>query len=296
MRTLVHVDDTLMPMRALTVVTQCLRLYRPDVALISFFAFQAGVILSGRHPDVQAFAFGAVISGCSMNFVYSINSYMDRHVDAINKPHRPLASGALSLPVASRYCRTILLLALLLPLGLTRHPLVLGLSWLLPLLGWLYSCPPFMVRRRKLPSLLLIALAHHLPALIGFYLQQPDLPPPPHLFGLTFLFAMAVIPLKDLQDQRGDIAFAIENWAASLGVRPLILRSLFILLVNVLLIAMVPLAHQTRPFLLLLHATIIGWLGWALARPAFAQVVYARLLQSIGAVFLAFVLFRSFPH
>lgn len=232
----------------------CLRLYRPDVAVISFLAFQAGVLLAGSTVSFSSLGLGLIISLIPMNFVYSVNAYADRALDAINKPCRPLPSKRLHPTIARRYCIGLAALGLLLPLLVSTQWVMRAGFAALIVLGWVYSCPPLRLRRWPIPALLVIAAIHHLPALLGAWWGSGTTRPLPHILWFTFVFALALIPLKDIEDARGDAMCGVGNWAALLGIPRLMMASAAVLIINMAVLMLIPLPRWPQTCLIALHA------------------------------------------
>jgi 4-hydroxybenzoate polyprenyltransferase len=147
-------------------IASLLGLYRPDVAVISFGAYAAGLAFSGgsRPADLPV---GLAISLGSFNYIYSLNSIEDRHVDSVNKPKRPLPAGKLPVGVAQRYVTALLVLSVLYPLLVRTDAVNLALYLLLPLLGWAYSRPPLHLKTKLVPAAVSIACMYTTPVAIG---------------------------------------------------------------------------------------------------------------------------------
>lgn len=125
-----------------------LELLKPVTWFPPMWAFACGVVSSGLPPgrNLWTLTLGVVLAGpllCGSSQV--VNDWFDRHVDAINEPHRPIPSGrvpgrmglhlavfwsALSLIVASALGSTVLVAA------------AIGLA-----LAWAYSAPPVRLKQ-----------------------------------------------------------------------------------------------------------------------------------------------------
>ena len=99
-----------------------LELLKPVTWFPPMWAYMCGVVSSGVPISERwgAFALGVVLAGpvvCGMS--QAANDWCDRHVDAINEPHRPIPSGRMpgrwGLRIALAMSGLALLIAL--PLG-----------------------------------------------------------------------------------------------------------------------------------------------------------------------------------
>jgi chlorophyll/bacteriochlorophyll a synthase len=123
-------------------------LLKPITWFPPMWAFGCGVVASGE-PLAQRWALvlvGVLLAGplvCATS--QAVNDWFDRHVDAINEPHRPIPSGRIpgrwGLYVAVAW--TVLSLLVALALG----PWGFGAAVLGLLLAWAYSAPPLRLKR-----------------------------------------------------------------------------------------------------------------------------------------------------
>ena len=112
------------------------------------WAFACGVVASGVTMDGKwlLIAAGVALAGplvCATS--QAVNDWFDRHVDAINEPHRPIPSGRMpghwGLYIAIAWTALSLLFATVLgPWGFGAA--VAGLA-----LAWAYSAPPLRLKR-----------------------------------------------------------------------------------------------------------------------------------------------------
>ncbi len=123
-------------------------LLKPVTWFPPMWAFSCGVVASGV-PMAGHWALavvGVVLAGpmvCATS--QAVNDWFDRHVDAINEPHRPIPSGRMpgrwGLYVALLW--TLLSLAVSTALG----PWGFGAAVVGLLLAWAYSAPPLRLKR-----------------------------------------------------------------------------------------------------------------------------------------------------
>lgn len=120
---------------------------KPVTWFAPMWAYACGVVSSGVAPSSRAwFIIGGVVLAGPMVCAASqaVNDWFDRHVDAINEPHRPIPSGRLP-------GRTGLYLAIFWSLASLVLAAFLGV-WALSAgalavaLAWAYSAPPFRLK------------------------------------------------------------------------------------------------------------------------------------------------------
>ena len=133
-----------MSLPQLSAVTE---LFKPITWFPPMWAFACGVVASGV-PMQGKWVFAIVGVALAGPFVcatsQAVNDWFDRHVDAINEPHRPIPSGRMpgrwGLYIAILWTWVSLAVASVLgPWGFGAA--VLGL-----LLAWAYSAPPFRLK------------------------------------------------------------------------------------------------------------------------------------------------------
>ena len=125
-----------------------LELLKPITWFPPMWAFACGVVSSGVPilDDWMTAVLGVILAGplvCAMS--QAINDWYDRHVDAINEPHRPIPSGRVpglwGLYIAGVW--SLLSLAVAAVLGAW----VLVATVVALVLAWAYSAPPFRLKR-----------------------------------------------------------------------------------------------------------------------------------------------------
>jgi 4-hydroxybenzoate polyprenyltransferase/geranylgeranylglycerol-phosphate geranylgeranyltransferase len=115
---------------------------------------------------------------------------------------------------------------------------------LLPLLGLLYSAHPVRLKRYFILAVLTTSTILIIPILLGYYMNASGTSNL-SFFVALFIFCLAVIPLKDIEDIKGDTQHRCQNWYDKLGENRLLSFSLgglifdlflvFLLNMNVLL-------------------------------------------------------------
>ena len=272
-------------------IVQLLRLYRPDVAAISFGAYVFGLVAAGG-VELWELAVGFAISIVSFNYIYSLNSIEDRHLDRVNKPERPLAAGTLPLRVARRYVTVLLVLSLIYPFLVYANVTNLALFLILPILGWAYSSPPLRLRTRLIPALLSIVLMYLAPISIGFTYRL-DVLRDVHavILGYFFLFSISVIPLKDIEDVGGDQLLDSKNWRTTLGLRRLLALSLIGLVLSILLVVIAAIDPVVTRVLVALSGAATLLISAFIVFRLPPERLYRSLLLLLAALGIMFVIF-----
>ncbi len=207
-------------MYALKKISGFLRLYRPDVFLRFALLYLLGSFLAAGFASNPLYncLIALLISGISINFVYSLNSWFDADIDKINKPYRPIPSGLISRPQALTYAFLLLLLSLVYPFVLFGFSATAAWFLFFPVAGILYSNPLFSFKKRKLLALLLITSAILLTCSLGYFLNGGMLTSAFYIDAFeVVVICAALIPLKDISDVKGDTAGGADNWFAGRG-------------------------------------------------------------------------------
>ncbi len=173
------------------------RLYRADVALITFLSASAGYYLSGSLFSVHSFIRSLFISLVLYNFVYVINSIADYKEDSLNKPHRPIPSGNLSLFQAKVWAFLLFVVSvagsLLLFSGIKAM-----LALLVTLTAIFYSLPPFSLKKYPLTASFVTAWG------LGHPLFVTSNPTRVEATLAVIFAAFAATIFKDVSDVAGD--------------------------------------------------------------------------------------------
>ncbi|MEO1275006.1 MAG: chlorophyll synthase ChlG [Pseudomonadota bacterium] len=188
------------------------------------WAYGCGVISSGV-PLQQAWAaalLGALLAGpfvCAMS--QAANDWFDRHVDAINEPHRPIPSGRVpghwGLWIALAWSGLSLALASVL------GPWVFGATVIAMALAWGYSAPPFRLKQSGIWGAAACGLAYEgIAWFTGAAAVLAALPSWPVIAaaGLYSLGAHGIMTLNDFKAVEGDQAMGIRSLPVRFGVRP----------------------------------------------------------------------------
>ncbi len=122
-------------------------LVKPITWFPPMWAYLCGIISIGIWPDNWAHvALGTVLAGpivCGMS--QAANDWCDRHVDAINEPHRPIPSGR--VPGRWGLYVALAMSVLALVVGWQLGPWGFGATMLAVAAAWTYSAEPLRLKR-----------------------------------------------------------------------------------------------------------------------------------------------------
>jgi chlorophyll/bacteriochlorophyll a synthase len=199
-----------------------LELLKPITWFPPMWAFMCGVVSAGflepkRYPVVLAgmLLAGPMVCGTSQ----AVNDWFDRHVDAINEPHRPIPSGRMpghwGFYVAVVWSLCSLLLGTLLGIwGFAAT--VVGLA-----LAWAYSAPPLRLKRNGWWGNTAVAACYEgLPWFTGAAIVTGALPNV-SIIALAALYSVGahgIMTLNDFKSINGDMRTGINSIPVLLGL------------------------------------------------------------------------------
>lgn len=181
-------------------------------------AVSSGVVLRERWPFL---ALGLVITGplvCATS--QAANDWYDRHVDAINEPHRPIPSGRMPGTWGFRIALlwTALSLVAAIPLGLIGV-IAVGIALAF---AWAYSAPPFRFKQNGWLGNAAVGFTYEGLAWVtgAIVMLAGQIPATPILLlaALYSLGAHGIMTLNDFKAIEGDRAMGIRSLPAALGV------------------------------------------------------------------------------
>jgi chlorophyll synthase len=198
-----------------------LELLKPITWFAPMWALGCGVVSAGlpirEHWGAilaSVLLAGPLVCGTSQ----AVNDWFDRHVDAINEPHRPIPSGR----VPGRWGLAIAIgwtaVALLVAAGI--GPWVLAAAVLGLALAWMYSAPPFRLKRNGWYGNAAVGLCYEsLPWFTGaaaLTTVQPDwrIPLLALLYGIG---AHGIMVLNDFKAVDGDREMGVRSLPVQLG-------------------------------------------------------------------------------
>lgn len=197
-------------------ITPYLTIIRPLNALISFLSPMLILVISDASEDEVAWGI-ALLSGIVAAFVCAganvINDIFDLEIDRINKPHRVIASGAMSLMAARRYYVFLTGSAVILSAWINWA--VFGIVVFSVLLLYYYSV---YLKRTPIWGNLTVCFFTSVNFLAGgMAFDQTEHAWYPALF--TFLFQFGRELLKDVEDIEGDRVGGANTFPVLYGVR-----------------------------------------------------------------------------
>jgi len=198
-----------------------LELLKPITWFPPMWAFGCGIVsATGNHAvSWWLVALGVALCGplvCGTS--QAVNDWYDRHVDALNEPHRPIPSGRLpgqwGLYIACGWTALSLLAAI--PFGAFGFgATVAGL-----VLAWAYSAPPLRLKRNGWWGNSAVAVCYEgLPWVTGYTVVTGEVPPAPVLL-LAALYSFGchgIMTLNDFKSVAGDLRMGIGSLPARLG-------------------------------------------------------------------------------
>jgi chlorophyll synthase len=179
-------------------------------------AVSAGVPLSGQWPMV---ILGMVLAGpvvCGMS--QAANDWCDRHVDAVNEPHRPIPSGR--IPGRWGLWIALAMSVLSLAIGWLLGPWGFGATVLGVLAAWAYSAEPVRLKRSGWWGPGLVGLSYEgLPWFTGAAVLLGAAPRfEVVIIALLYAFgAHGIMTLNDFKALEGDRQHGVRSLPVVLG-------------------------------------------------------------------------------
>jgi chlorophyll synthase len=248
-----------------------LDLLKPVTWFPPMWAFGCGVVstgvaASGRWP---AIVLGVALAGplvCAAS--QAVNDWFDRHVDALNEPHRPIPSGR----IPGRWGLYIAIAWSLLSLSVATMlgPVVTGATILGLILAWAYSAPPVRLKKNGWWGNAACGFSYEgLSWVTGAAIMTGGAWPEPRTIVLALLYSLGahgIMTLNDFKSIDGDARTGIGSLPVRLGAeRAGLVACLFMTLAQIGVVAC--LAAWGLP----LQAAVVGLL-------VAAQVVLMRRL------------------
>ena len=199
-----------------------LELLKPITWFAPMWAFGCGVVsasvpVGNRWPMVVA---GVALAGplvCATS--QAANDWFDRHVDAINEPHRPIPSGR--IPGRWGLCIALIWTALSVEVAASLGPAVLAAAIVGLALAWAYSAPPPRLKRNGWLGNAAVALCYEgLPWFTGAAVMTGTMPDG-HIVLLAAIYSVGahgIMTLNDFKSVEGDREMGIDSLPVLLGV------------------------------------------------------------------------------
>lgn len=191
------------------------RLIVPEYIPMGITGMLVGAVAAlGTLPDIT-FWLGAL---CFVFIIAGYNSYnaiIDRDIDAMNKPNRPLPKGTLKEGDAFRVAAACYAISLLLALLVNGTFLIVALITVILTIA--YSHPLVHLKRRFLMgTLAAVTLYTFLAPLLGWALY-PENPLPMPVILFLFFFGLPNGVVKDYIDIAGDAYHKVKSLPVKLG-------------------------------------------------------------------------------
>lgn len=198
-------------------IVRCFRFIRPFTLLAPALGMVCGALVglsadpkgvSDWSPGAEGvflrIVAGAVLAAALNAFSNGLNQIFDLEIDRINKPHRLLPSGRISMPEAWRLSLVFLVIALSLAVWVNFQCFFVVLGGALGTV--LYSAPPIRTKSRGVWANLTIALVRGtLLPVAGWSTVKQVLQPEPWVLGAILgVYFLGAVTTKDFSDVEGD--------------------------------------------------------------------------------------------
>ncbi|HYW49973.1 MAG TPA: chlorophyll synthase ChlG [Gemmatimonadaceae bacterium] len=224
----------------------------PPVWAFSCGVVSAGVDMTGRWP---LFALGIALTGpLSCAASQAVNDWFDRHVDAINEPHRPIPSGR--IPGAWGLVIAIVWSALALAVGAAFGTAGLIATCIAVVLSWAYSAPPVRLKADGWFGNAAVGLTYEgLAWVTGAVVMLGTLPGPRTLLValLYSIGAHGIMTLNDFKAIEGDQRLGVHSLPVQLGAERAARLACIVMLLPQVIAATLLLFAWNRP----MHAVVL---------------------------------------
>jgi len=200
-----------------------LELFKPITWFPPMWAFACGVVSSGAslRDNWTTLLLGVLLTGplvCATS--QAVNDWFDRHVDAINEPHRPIPSGRVpgrwGLHIGIVWSLVSLLVAAWLGV-VVFCAAIIGLA-----LAWAYSAPPFRLKQNAWYGYAACGACYEgLPWITGAAVMLAGAVPDARIFAAAILYSIGahgIMTLNDFKAVEGDTATGLKSLPVTMGV------------------------------------------------------------------------------
>jgi chlorophyll synthase len=198
-----------------------LELIKPITWFPPMWAYLCGAVSSGASPSGHwlPVILGVVLAGpivCGMS--QAANDWCDRHVDAINEPHRPIPSGR--IPGRWGLWIALAMSVLSLAVGTALGPWGFAATVVAVLAAWAYSVEPIRLKRSGWWGPGLVGLSYEsLPWFTGAAVLAAGLPGW-EIVVIALLYgigAHGIMTLNDFKALEGDRQMGVNSLPVTLG-------------------------------------------------------------------------------
>ena len=210
-----------LPERTFPEPAAMLQLIKPITWFPPMWAYLCGAVSSGASPNGQwlLVILGVILAGpivCGMS--QAANDWCDRHVDAINEPHRPIPSGR--IPERWGLGIAVAMSVLSLFFGAQLGPWGFGATVLGVLSAWAYSVEPIRLKRSGWWGPGLVGLSYEsLPWFTGAAVLSAGAPST-QIVVIALLYgigAHGIMTLNDFKALEGDRQMGVNSLPVTLG-------------------------------------------------------------------------------
>lgn len=199
-----------------------LELMKPITWFPPMWAFLCGAVSSGVGLEGRGWfvAGGVLLAGplvCGTS--QAVNDWFDRHVDAINEPHRPIPSGR----IPGRWGLYIACLATLVSAGVAwlLGPLVFVAALIGLAFAWAYSAPPLRLKANGWIGPLVCALTYEGLSWFTGAAVMLGHAPPVEVGIILFMYSLGaygIMALNDFKAVEGDRQTGLASLPVVMGV------------------------------------------------------------------------------
>jgi len=199
-------------------------LFKPITWFPPMWAFACGVVASAAPMNGQwhLLLLGVLLAGpmvCATS--QAVNDWFDRHVDAINEPHRPIPSGR--IPGRWGLYLALLWTVLSLVVGLALGPVGLLATALALALAWAYSAPPLRLKANGWWGNAACGISYEgIAWLTGAAIMAGGVWPESRSLLLAALYSVGthgIMTLNDFKAIDGDRRMGVRSLPVQLGVQ-----------------------------------------------------------------------------
>jgi len=203
--------------------TRPFTLWPPALGMVSGGVTAYGAVGENVSGDparlIFNIALGALMAAVLNAASNGINQIYDLPLDAINKPHRALPSGRMSIGEAKVVTVVLYLVALVFAAAVNW--MCFSLAAIAAALTWAYSAPPLRTKRDAIGANLTIAIPRGLMLKVAGWttVKSFHATEPWYIGSIFFLFLLGAATTKDFADMEGDAAHGCLTLPVKYGVK-----------------------------------------------------------------------------